>query len=345
MISRERLVQLFDTITDPSTGQSMAPERVSGIVIRPDGQVGMVLAVDGLSRADAERLEAAIAARVRAEPGVTDVRIVQTAERGTGPSTDSAPRNSMIPGVRRILAVGAGKGGVGKSTVAVNLALAVQRLGYKVGILDADIHGPSVHILLGIKGRASATPDKKLIPLHGHGLAMLGMGVMADPDRAVAWRGPMAAGAVVQMATSANWTASDGGGLDLLVVDLPPGTGDIHLALAQKLHPDGAIVVTTPQKLAMVDARRAVALYRQLEVPVLGVIRNMASILLPDGGATHPFGAGGDIEAETGAHLLEELPLDPTVTAGSDEGRPVQTGPVAAALDRVAQKVAKVLEL
>lgn len=345
MISRERLAQLFHSIMDPSTEKSLKSDRISGLVVRPDGQVGFALAVDGMSRAEAERLEAALTARIRAEPGVTGVRIVQTAERGHGPAADAAPANSVVPGVRRILAVGAGKGGVGKSTVAVNLALAVRRLGFNVGVLDADIHGPSVHILLGIEGRAAATPDKKLIPVHAHGLAMLGMGVMADPDRAVAWRGPMAAGAVVQMATAANWVAEDGGGLDLLVVDLPPGTGDIHLALAQKLQPAGAIVVTTPQKLALVDARRAVALYRQLDVPVLGVIRNMAGMLLEDGAVTHPFGVGGDVGTQTGADLLVDLPLDPAVVAASDRGEPLRTGPVAAALDKVAAQIVTALAL
>ena len=171
---------------------------------------------------------------------------------------------------------------------------------------------------------------------------MLGMGVMADPDKAVAWRGPMVAGAVVQMATSAIW-----GMLDVLVVDLPPGTGDIHLAFAQKLKPSGALVVTTPQALATADARRAVALYEQLQVPVLGVIRNMAGIMLPDGGMAFPFGPADDtgFAERVGAPLLASIPLDPAVVAASDTGVPLSTGPVAAALDTIARTLAARLAL
>lgn len=342
MISRERLEQLFETITDPSSGQPLLSTRISGLVARPDGGVGMVLAVDGLSRTEAERLEALISARIHAEPGVKDLRIVQTAERGHGPAATGESAISAVPGVRRILAVGAGKGGVGKSTVAVNLALAVRRLGFRVGILDADIYGPSVHIFLGIREKARATPEKKLIPLCAHGVSMLGMGVMADPNRALAWRGPMASGAVLQMANAGIWADEDGP-LDLLVVDLPPGTGDIHLALAEKLRPAGAIVVTTPQELALADARRAVALYQRLEVPVLGVIQNMAGMLLPDGSVVHPFGTGE--AADIDAPLLARLPLDPAVVAASDGGAPLETGPVAATLNEVARRVAAELML
>lgn len=348
MISRPRLEQLFHTITDPVSGEPVQ-NRISGLTLRDGGLVGLVLAVDGLSRSDAERLEATLMARIRQEAGVESVRIVQTAERGAAPADDNRSSRqaslSEIPGVRRILAVGAGKGGVGKSTISVNLALAFARAGYRVGILDADIYGPSVHILLGVSGRATATPEKRLNPVYAHGLAMLGMGIMADPGKAVAWRGPMASGAMVQMATSANWAAESGEALDLLVVDLPPGTGDIHLSLAQKLKPSGAVVVTTPQALSLADARRAVALYGQLEVPVLGVIRNMAGMSLPDGRMLHPFGKGGDIRTETGAPLLADLPLDPAIVEASDSGRPLATGPMAAALDGVAAVLAERLAL
>lgn len=343
MIRRERLEQLFRQMTDPVSGSSLLESgRVSGLVARADGTVGLILAVDGMSAGDAERLEAAISGRVAQEEGVSAVRIIRTAERASAP-TKAPVESTTVPGVRRILAVGAGKGGVGKSTVAVNLALALARRGLSVGVLDADIHGPSVHILLGVKTRAQAR-DGKLLPLHAHGLAMLGMGVMADPDRAVAWRGPMASGAAVQMATSAIWSDADGGPLDILVIDLPPGTGDIHLALAQKLKPDAALVVTTPQALAVADAKRATAFYRTLDVPVMGVVRNMSGMSV--GGETiYPFGKGGDLERETGAPLVAELPLDPHVGAASDTGLPLADGPVARALDRLAERVSAELGL
>ncbi|WP_448585519.1 P-loop NTPase, partial [Thermaurantiacus sp.] len=216
------------------------------------------------------------------------------------------------------------------STVAVNLALAFRRRGLAVGLLDADIHGPSAQILLGIGARAEGTADRRIRPVEAHGLRVLGMGLMADPDRAVAWRGPMIAGAAVQMATAGLW-----GDIDLLVVDLPPGTGDVHISVAQKLKPAGAVIVTTPQHLAVADTARAAALFRELGVPVLGVIANMAGI---PGTGLHPFGKVDEaaLAAALGAPVLAKLPLDPAVARASDTGEPLATGPVAAALDEAA---------
>lgn len=337
MPGRNVAEELLNSIADPvRPGSVLGSGRVSGLVVKEDGVVGLVLAVDDLARAPAQALEAAIGRRLR-EGGFASVRVIQTAERGSTPAAEAPVQ--AIPGVRHILGVGAGKGGVGKSTVAVGLALALQRRGLSVGILDGDIQGPSVHILLGVRSRATATPEKRLVPIAAHGLKMLGMGVMADPDKAVAWRGPMVAGAMVQMATVAEW-----GPLDVLVVDLPPGTGDVHLSLAQKLKPSGAVVVTTPQVLARADARRAVAFFEQLQVPVLGAVLNMAGLVSPDGTLLHPF---GEVEGEAGigADILAELPLEPAVVAASDRGVPLETGAVASGLDRVAAQVADALKL
>ncbi|MBS3962741.1 MAG: P-loop NTPase [Sandarakinorhabdus sp.] len=342
MMIRDVALALLEDVPDPrQPGSVVKSGRASAIVGKDDGSVGLVLSVGDLGRADAQALEAEIGRRLRALPGITSVRIIQTAERSaaTLPPGDDAADAGAIAGVRHILGVGAGKGGVGKSTVAVNLALALARRGLSVGILDADIHGPSVQMLLGIRERARATAEKRLVPIEAHGLRMLGMGVMSDPDKAVAWRGPMIAGAVIQMATSGDW-----GALDVLVVDLPPGTGDIHLALAQKLKPSGAIVVTTPQEISRADARRAITFFGQLGVPVLGVVMNMASMIGPNGETLHPFGiaaAGGLGGAET----LAELPLDPEVVRASDAGTPLTTGPLAAAMDSVAATIAEKLRL
>ncbi len=341
MVIRDVALTLLEDFPDPrQPGSVVKSGRASAIVAREDGSVGLVLSVGDLPRAQAHALEAEIGRRLRAAPGITSVRIIQTAERGASVSSQAkAAETGAIPGVRHIIGVGAGKGGVGKSTVAVNLALALARRGLAVGILDADIHGPSVQMLLGISGRARATPEKRLIPIEAHGLRMLGMGVMSDPDKAVAWRGPMIAGAVIQMATAGDW-----GALDVLVVDLPPGTGDIHLSLAQKLKPSGAIVVTTPQALSQADARRAIAFFEQLSVPVLGVVMNMASMIGPGGETLHPFGtpAAG---AALGAETLAELPLDPAVVTASDAGTPLPEGPVAAGMDTVAAAIATRLNL
>jgi ATP-binding protein involved in chromosome partitioning len=337
MPGRNVAEEVLGGISDPvRPGNIVESGRVSGLVVKDDGSVGLVLAVDDLARAPAQALEERIGQLLRAA-GFNSVRVIQTAERGDSPAAEGPMQT--IPGVRHIIGVGAGKGGVGKSTIAVGLALALQRRGLKVGILDGDIQGPSVHILLGVRTRATATTDKRLVPIEAHGLKMLGMGVMADPEKAVAWRGPMVAGAMVQMATVADW-----GPLDVLVVDLPPGTGDVHLSLAQKLKPSGAVVVTTPQVLARADARRAVAFFDQLQVPVLGAVLNMAGLLSPDGTLLHPF---GEVEGEAGigAEILAELPLEPAVVAASDRGKPLQQGAVAAGLDRVAARIAGALSL
>lgn len=332
MTGREQATALLSEMADPKRSGSLMEGRISGLSVRPDGSAGMVMAVDDLTRAEAQALESAIAARLRAA-GFQPVRIIQTSERGE-PSAEAG----AIAGVRHVIGVGAGKGGVGKSTVAAGLALALKRRGLAVGLLDGDIQGPSLHILLGVRERATATADKRLLPVEAHGLKMLGMGLMADPDKAVAWRGPMVAGALVQMATAADW-----GALDVLVVDLPPGTGDVHLALAQKLKPSGALVVTTPQALATADARRAVAFFGQVDVPVLGVVMNMAGMAGPDGTMLYPFGRPGG-EA-LGAPVLAELPLDPAVVAASDAGQPLLDGAVAEGLDAVAARIAGELGL
>lgn len=327
--------RILAQMADPKRNASLLDGgRVSGLSVRPDGSAGLVLDVADLARAEGQALEIAVGAALRSG-GFTSVRIIQTAERGAAPQAD-AP---AIAGVRHIIGVGAGKGGVGKSTVAAGLALALVRRGLRVGLLDGDIQGPSLHILLGATTKARATAEKRLIPLDLHGLRLLGMGLMADPDKAVAWRGPMVAGAMLQMANMADW-----GALDVLVVDLPPGTGDVHLSLAQKLKPSGALVVTTPQELARADARRAVAFFEQLEVPVLGVVMNMAGMPGPDGRMLYPFGKPEGPLAP-GAPTLAELPLDPAVVAASDAGKPLDSGDVATGLDRVAGAIAAKLGL
>lgn len=333
---RDRLAQALGRVADPAGGGSvLSSGRATGLSFAEDGTAGVILSVDGLRKPAADLLEKAVTSVLAGVPGVTRTRVIQTSERHMGGSAD------RVEGVRHVVAVASGKGGVGKSTVAANLALALQRRGHSVGLLDADIHGPSAHIILGITGRAQATPEKRLVPVEAHGLKVLGMGLMADPDRAVAWRGPMISGAMVQMAQSGDWN-----GLDVLVVDMPPGTGDIQISLAQKLSPSGVILVTTPQALAVADARRASALFQQLSVPILGVIANMASLPSP-AGDLYPFGKPdrGALEAALGASLLAILPLDPAVTAASDAGMPLSTGPVAEALDKAAATLAGSLKI
>ncbi|AZV77504.1 iron-sulfur cluster carrier protein ApbC [Parasedimentitalea marina] len=244
-------------------------------------------------------------------------------------------------GVQRILAVGSGKGGVGKSTVASNLAVALARQGRKVGLLDADIYGPSQPRMMGASGRP-ASPDGKIIePLHAHGVTLMSIGFMLEEDKAVIWRGPMLMGALQQMLGQVNW-----GELDVLIVDLPPGTGDVQLTLCTKTELSGAIVVSTPQDVSLLDARKALDMFKTLKTPVLGLIENMSFFTCPDcGGEHHIFGNGGvATEAKTlGLPLLGALPIDLETRLAGDNGTPVAAGDgaMAQAYARIAEGLVK----
>jgi ATP-binding protein involved in chromosome partitioning len=226
-----------------------------------------------------------------------------------------------LPGVKNIIAVASGKGGVGKSTVAVNLALAWAAQGARVGVLDADIYGPSQPLMLGLTGQRPSAPDGKHIqPLHAHGVAAMSIGFLIDPDQPMVWRGPMVTQALTQLLSDTQW-----GELDYLVVDMPPGTGDIQLTLAQRVPVAGAVIVTTPQDIALADARKGLAMFEKVAVPVLGIVENMSVHVCSNcGHAEHIFGSGGGarMAAQAGVRLLGELPLDARIGADADTGRP-----------------------
>jgi ATP-binding protein involved in chromosome partitioning len=341
MALKDRIEAALAEIADPLNGGNiMATGRMSGLVVKPDGAVGLVLAVDGLERAAAERLQAEVEVAVNRVAGPKAARIILTADRSSV-AADARPVAPTIPGIRKLIAVASGKGGVGKSTVSVNLAVALARAGYAVGLLDADIYGPSVPTLLGIEGRAQLEGNR-LQPAQVHGIKALSMGMMTDPGKAIIWRGPMASSALVQMVEQCDW-----GVLDVLVIDMPPGTGDIQLTLAQKLKPDGAIVVSTPQDLALIDARRAVGMFGEVGVKVLGLIENMSGYACPECGAiSHPFGQGG-AEAEAaaiGAPFLGRVPLDIGIRSDSDAGLPGR-GAAAEAFLPIALRVAREIGL
>jgi ATP-binding protein involved in chromosome partitioning len=323
-------------LADPAgTGNVLDSGRAAGIVVKDDGQVGLVLAVDGLDRTAAERLQAQVEACVQRVPGVSAARIILTADRASAPAGAARPKETTVPGIRKLVAVASGKGGVGKSTVAANLAFALARAGQSVGLLDADIYGPSVPTLLGITGRARVEKDR-LQPESRHGIKALSMGMMTDPSKAIVWRGPMASSALVQMVEQCDW-----GALDVLVIDLPPGTGDVQLTLAQKLKPDGALIVSTPQDLALIDARRAVAMFGEVNVRVLGVVENMAGYCCPAcGHVSDPFGHGGaEREAEAmGVPFLGRIPLQMDVRDAAEAARPI-TGDTAAIFDDIARGI------
>lgn len=250
-----------------------------------------------------------------------EVQILPPERRAPGVPDPWAGRG-RLPGVSRIVAVGSGKGGVGKSTVAANLALALRSEGLRVGLMDADIYGPSIPIILGIEDgaqRVRMSEDKKILPLEAHGLAVVSFGFFLGPQSPAVWRGPMVSKAVKQFSRGVVWPE-----LDVLVVDLPPGTGDVPLSLAQSVVVDGGIVVTTPQRLSVQEAEKAVGMFRKLEVPVLGIVENMCYTACACGRRSHPFGRGGGtvLAQRSGVPLLVEVPFEEPVMEGEDRGAP-----------------------
>jgi ATP-binding protein involved in chromosome partitioning len=291
-----------------------------------DGVATLIVDATGLGNADRSALERELHDTTSAIEGVGEVRIAMTA---------SQPHRILI-------AVGSGKGGVGKSTVAANLAIALAKSGKKVGLVDADVYGPSQPTLLGTSAKPTAENDQ-LIPVEAHGLKFLSLGQLVSPGHALAWRGPMATGALARL-IEADW-----GDAEVLVVDLPPGTGDVQLSLIQKSRPDGAVVVSTPQDLSLIDATRAIDLFRKMDVPVLGIIENMAGYICPHcGEGSDPFGRGGAETAarEMGVPFLGRLPLSPAVRAASDAGNPpaASDGPEAKPFVELAGRILEALE-
>ncbi len=315
--------------------------------------------IEAASPADAQALspdQPRIEAALRDMPGVSAVQVVMTAH---GPAVKPSPPPNLggggvkigqhpsphqggparISGIDRIIAVGSGKGGVGKSTVASNLAVALARQGRRVGLLDADIYGPSQPRMMGVSKRP-ASPDGKIIePLIAHGVTMMSIGLMLKDDEAVIWRGPMLMGALQQLLTQVAW-----GALDILIIDLPPGTGDVQLTLCQRTQLTGAIVVSTPQDVALLDARKALDMFQKLKTPVLGLIENMSTYICPNcGHEAHLFGHGG-VAAEAARldlPFLGEMPLDLSVRLAGDAGTPIAAGdgPVAQAYAQLAARL------
>lgn len=273
-----------------------------------DGRASIILDVTGLAAPARDALARAAEEAASAAAGVTEVRVAQTSTRID----------------RRLVAVASGKGGVGKSTVSANLAIALHQLGRKVGLVDADIYGPSQPTLMGVEGSRPTAPEKLLVPVETpSGVPILSMGQLVAPDQAIAWRGPMAAGALGQL-VDADW-----GDADTLIIDMPPGTGDVQLTMIQKHRPSGVVIVSTPQDLALIDAKRAIDLFVKSGIPIIGLVENMAGYACPSCGAiSDPFGSGG---AELAADTLEipflgRIPLDIAIRTGSDGGHPPVTG-------------------
>ncbi len=291
-----------------------------------EGIATIVADATGLDAPGREELERTLTAAARGAEGVREVRVALTA---------SQPKRTLI-------AIASGKGGVGKSTLSTNLAIAIARMGKKVGLIDADVYGPSQTRLLGTDERPTAN-DKKLNPVDAHGIKFLSLGQLVSPGHALAWRGPMASGALAQL-VEADW-----GDSEILVVDLPPGTGDVQLSLIQKSRPDGAVIVSTPQALSLIDATRAIDLFNKMSVPILGLVENMAGYECPHcGEMSDPFGSGGAEAAagELGIPFLGRIPLDAGIREASDAGCPpvTRSGPQATAFEAIAHKLVQSLE-
>ena len=312
---------------------------VGGIAIK-GGSVQVLMEINPKASQAMEPIRKAAESAIRTVPGVLSVTVVMTAEAAPSKPTPQAqghshapapggqapsPDGGAIPGVNTIIAVASGKGGVGKSTIAANLATAMAVRGLKVGLLDADIYGPSMPRMLGRNTRPDSPDGKRLIPLEAHGLKFMSIGLMVDEGTPMIWRGPMVMSALQQMLHDVAW-ASPSEPMDVLVLDMPPGTGDAQLTVAQRVPLAGAVIVSTPQDIALLDARRGVAMFEKVNVPVLGVVENMSVYVCPNcGHAAHPFGHGGarDEAAALGVPCLAEIPLTLGIREQGDAGAPI----------------------
>ncbi|WP_426609695.1 P-loop NTPase [Bradyrhizobium sp. McL0616] len=365
-VTQQQVLDSLGRIKSPR-GVALTNANVLSAISAADGNVFFSINVDAAEARAWESVRAEAEAAVRAIPGVTTVMVALTAERKAGAAPPPPPtpsrgtpgvqpvhahkppqggqspmaRQSEIPGVAAVIAVASGKGGVGKSTTALNLALGLRDLGLKVGLLDADIYGPSVPRLTGLHEKPELDGERKMIPLKRFGLAIMSIGFLVEEETAMIWRGPMVMSAVTQMLRDVAW-----GKLDVLVVDMPPGTGDAQLTLAQNVPLKGAVIISTPQDLSLIDARRGLAMFRKVNVPVLGIVENMSYFQCPHCGTKSDiFGHGGARhEAEKlGVPFLGEIPLHMAIRASSDAGSPVvdsePDGPHAAIYRAIAGQV------
>ncbi|MEQ8394842.1 Mrp/NBP35 family ATP-binding protein [Thalassobaculum sp.] len=358
-VSEQSVQDALAQVADPGSGAAL-PElaRVSGLVIK-DGNVGFSLEVDPARGPALEALRKAAEDAVLRLDGVTSATAVLTAHRaggsdGGGQSPQRAappqqqgrmPARRELPGIKSIIAVASGKGGVGKSTVATNLALALAGRGLAVGLLDADVYGPSLPRMMGIDRKPESRDGKTLIPLENHNIKCMSIGFLVAEDTPTIWRGPMVMSALEQMLRDVEW-----GALDVLVVDMPPGTGDAQLTMAQRVPLAGAVIVSTPQDIALLDARKGLNMFRRVDVPVLGIVENMSYFLCPScGERSEIFGHGGARqEAEKlGVPFLGEVPLHLDIRTAGDGGTPIvaadPTGPHAEAFAAIAERVAETL--
>ncbi len=339
MASQEQLLAALATVTDPNTGKDFVSTRQLKNLQLAGDSVSFDVELGYPAKSQIPALRQALVAAARGVPGVGSV----TANIATQVISHAVQRGvQLMPNVRNIVAVASGKGGVGKSTTAVNLALALAAEGAAVGLLDADIYGPSQPMMMGIEGRPESADGKTMEPMENYGVQVMSIGFLVNQDEAMIWRGPMATQALEQLLRQTNWKE-----LDYLIVDLPPGTGDIQLTLSQRVPMTGAVVVTTPQDIALLDAKKGIKMFEKVGVPILGIVENMAVHVCSNcGHAEHIFGEGGGkrMAAEYGMDYLGALPLDINIRLQADSGKPTVVadpeGEVAAIYKAVARQVA-----
>ena len=340
-INEQQILEALSGVKDPDTGEDIVSAgMVAGVQLK-DGHVAFAIEVDPARGAQLEPLRKEAEQIVHALPGVLTATVVLTAERAGGQAKTAPPSQpvqapsgqpgdqpggaaqgaQMIPGCKSIIAVASGKGGVGKSTTATNLALGLAASGKKVGLMDADIYGPSMPRMMGITGQPVSDDGKTLRPMENYGIKVMSIGFLVDEDTPMIWRGPMVQSALEQMMRDVNW-----GELDVLVVDMPPGTGDAQLTMAQRVPLTGAVIVSTPQDIALLDARKGLNMFRKVDVPVFGIIENMSYFTCPHCGERSEIFAHGGAKAEAerlGCDFLGEIPLDIEIRATSDGGHPI----------------------
>ena len=347
-VTSEAVLAALADVIDPDRKASIVElDMVQGLVVR-DGHVAFTLEVDAARGPALEPLRRQAEETVRRLPGVLSVTAVLTAERPSAaqkpaPQHEHAPAaaKALAPGVRAFLAVASGKGGVGKSTTAVNLALALATMGHKVGLLDADIYGPSMPRMMGIAGKPRTRDDRSIEPMERYGVRCMSMGFLVPEEAPMIWRGPMVMSAIEQLLRDVAW-----GELDVMVVDLPPGTGDAQLTLAQRVPLTGAVIVSTPQDIALIDARKGLNMFRKVDVPVFGIVENMSYFECPNCGHRSEIFSHGGAHREAdrlGVDFLGEVPLDPAIRETSDGGTPIviadPASPNAKAYLAIAQRV------
>jgi len=343
-LTEEKVLEVLRTVRFPGLSRDIVSFGFVKDLAVGGGNVSMRLEIMTESSAAAEEIKRDATERLRGVPGVHAVTIrleVKPPSAAAPRAPGAAPAGEILKDVRFKIAVASGKGGVGKSTVAANLALALERLGHRVGLMDSDIYGPSQQMMMGIAEKPYINEANQIVPIERHGVKVMSLGFLMDVDQPVIWRGPMVMKAVEQFLQDVAW-----GALDFLVIDLPPGTGDAQLTLTQKIHLSGAVIVTTPQDVSLIDARKGLAMFQKVNVPLLGIVENMSYYLCPKCGNREEIfkhGGGKRTAEELKVPFLGEIPLDPKIAIGGDSGLPIVAGEPKSAVTEVYLRIAEAI--